>query len=68
MLQVRRKIKEMEGEHRKMLEITLVLESLLESEQEHHYSHAIVYFLVHTLSLLVGRNVGKLNAYIEEKQ
>lgn len=68
MLQVKRKIKEMEGEHRKMLEITLILESLLDSEEEHHYSHAIIYFLVHTLSVLVSRNLSRLDAYIEEKQ
>ena len=33
LLQVKKKIKEIEGEHRKMVEIALVLESLLETDK-----------------------------------
>ena len=68
MLQVKKKIKEIEGEHRKMVEITLLLESLLQSQKDYHYSNAVIYFLVHTLSVLVTRNLSKLEEYQKQKQ
>jgi hypothetical protein len=43
-----------------MVEISLILETMLESQKDYQYSNAIVYFLVHTLSLLVTRTLKKI--------
>ena len=51
-----------------MVEIALILESVLESQQEYHFSPAILYFLVHTLSVLVTRNLSRLEQYLRDKE
>jgi hypothetical protein len=68
MLQVKKKIKEMEVEHRKMVDITLTLEAMLESTKEYYYSNTVIYFLTHTLSTLVSRNQAKLQHYLQDNQ
>ena len=65
---MKKKVKEVEGEHRKMLQIALVLEDLLAMRREHHYSSSMLYFLVHTLGLLVTRNLSKLEDYLSQKE
>ena len=68
LLQVKKKVKEVEGEHRRMVEVTLVLETLLESQAEHYYSSSVLYFLVHSLGALVKVNLAKLEEYVLEKK
>jgi hypothetical protein len=51
-----------------MLEITLVLEGMLDCVKDFMYSNSIVYFLVHTLSVLAGQNLARLEGYVGEQQ
>lgn len=51
-----------------MVEISLILESMLESQKDFQYSNTIIYFLVHTLSLLVTRTLSKIEEFSQYNQ
>jgi hypothetical protein len=53
-------VKEFENEHARMLELTLILESMLDSPKDYQYSNAVMYFMVHTLSSLSTQGLAKL--------
>lgn len=51
-----------------MVEISLILESMLESPKDFQYSNSIVYFLVHTLSLIVTRTLRRIEEFSQLNQ
>ena len=63
MVLLKKKIKEFENEHTKMLELTLVLENLLECNNDFQYSNTIVYFLVHTLASLTESTLHSIEEF-----
>ena len=68
MVLLKRKIKEFENEHTKMLELTLVLENMLECPKDFQYSNTIVYFLVHTLALLAETTRSTIQEFATAEQ
>lgn len=51
-----------------MLELSLVLEGMLDAPKEYQYSNAIMYCLVHALSSMASKSLEKIGQFTEDNR
>lgn len=46
-----------------MVEVTLALENMLDSTKDYQYSNSIIFFLIHTLSILAQKSLQEIESF-----
>ena len=64
-LQVKKKIKEFESSHTKMVQMSLVVELMLDSAKLYYYSQSLLYFIIDNIGCFLSKTVDEIKEYLQ---